>query len=253
MITANLFGGACNNLFIIAATIAHSLKHGIPYCIPTSVINPHYEGQKPYYSPHITYCDTKPKGVNCYYNEPFFHYQSIPTFDGDNQILNGYFQSWKYHYEYKAEILKVLALDDIKTMEGVCSLHYRSGDYKLYPNIHPVISREYILSSIVIMRYGGYKKFLIFSDDITEIKEILSYYTFHKEISIEYSEGKNEVEDLKLMASCASNICANSSFSYWAAYINPNPEKVIIMPRNWFGKDLDHNTKDLYLPNSIVI
>jgi len=255
MLSITIQGGLGNQLFEISAVIGLALKHDLQYCIPTKVINPHYPlspGQSIYFFPGIKYCNEKLVDPSVY-NEPFFHYQEIPVKQNENLILSGYFQSFKYLNGYKEQILKALGFDNIVTIPDVCSLHYRSTDYKNHPDVHPIISREYIGVAIGNMWFKGYKKFLIFSDDIPEIKEVIESFYWAKDIEFEYSEGKSALEDLRLMASCSSNITANSTLSLWGAYINPNPDKVIISPLAWFGESVNHITSDLYIPNSIIL
>ena len=80
---------------------------------------------------------------------------------------------------------------------------------------------------------------MVFSDDIEWCK-----HNFIGEEFI-FAEDTNPVTALSLQLSCANNIIANSSFSWWAAYLNKNPSKIVIAPQKWFGPNLAHDTKDL--------
>lgn len=251
-----LQGGLGNNFFILAAVLGYSFKHGCDYAIPVKIQNPHKPFQQVHFSSKINYLfqdiHELTGKVNEYY-EPYFHFKEIPQSDCDYLILRGYFQSAYYHYGYKDEILNLLELDNIQTKERVCSIHYRSTDYNNLPNVHPKISQDYLKSAITYMWFEGYRKFLVFSDNIPEIRQIISSFPMYRDLDFQYSEGKSELEDLKEMAACSSNIIANSSFSWWSAYINPNPEKIIVAPRIWFGKDINHDIKDLILPQWVLI
>ena len=66
-----------------------------------------------------------------------------------------------------------------------------------------------------------------------------------------FVEGHSEVEDLWLMSLCKHNIIANSSFSWWGAWLNNNPNKKVIAPKKWFGDHVNLNTSDL-LPESWI-
>lgn len=251
-----LQGGLANCLFQISNAIAYSLKHNIYYDIPTKIVTPHYKGQEVIYSPKLRYIDgniNELQGTVTTYYEPYFHYKEIPKYDCDYLILNGYFQSAYYSEAYKKRIFSLLGFDNIQTKEGVCSIHFRSCDYNNLPNCHPKITSEYLKAAISSMWFENYKKFKVFSDNIPEVKELISSFTHFKDLEFEYSEGKTEVEDLLDMASCESNIIANSSFSWWAQYINPNADKKVIAPRVWFGKDLNHDIKDLVMPYWTII
>lgn len=252
MVECTRMGGMGNNMFQIATAVAYSLRYNMPYCISKKVVHPHYPAinNNTYNFPNVKYCDEE---LNLpIYTEPHYHYSEIPYMP--DVCLNGYFQSWRYFNNYKDEIIKLFGFDDIETRKGVCSIHVRRGDYLDYPNHHPVASMMYLREAASFMWGKGYRNFKIFSDDMEWAK---SYFEneiiYFRYIDIEYSEGKSEVDDLRDMASCESNTTANSSFSWWGAYINPNPEKKIVMPSRWFGSELNHNTKDLYLPGAIII
>jgi len=87
-------------------------------------------------------------------------------------------------------------------------------------------------------------QFLVFSDDIGWCKS-----TFQRP-NIHFIEGERDVVDLQLMARCKHNIIANSSFSWWGAWLNPHPGKQVFAPQNWFGSEaLHHDTRDLIPEN----
>jgi hypothetical protein len=85
-------------------------------------------------------------------------------------------------------------------------------------------------------------KFLVFSDDIAWCKQNFPDVD-GKFVCI---EGNQDYEDLTLMSLCENNIIANSSFSWWGAYLNGKDEAIKVIPAKWFGIAMSHNTKDLY-------
>lgn len=250
MVTTVLMGGCGNNCFQIATTIAYAQKWGMDYYIPTKVINPHHkENTSPHFFKNINYSDRE---LNLpIYREKDFTYEEIPYMK--HLCLSGYWQSYLYFNDYREEIIKAFGFDDIQTEKGVCSIHLRRTDYLLYPTMHPVVSPIYLTVAITIMIEKGFSKFKVFSDDIEYCKTFFGNDLLFGDLEFEFSEGKTEIEDLRLMASCESSITANSSFSWWGAYLNPNPNKKVIMPKRWFGEAAKHQTDDLYLPNSIII
>ena len=101
-----------------------------------------------------------------------------------------------------------------------------------------------------ILKKESIDKCFIFSDDIEWAKLNLSFLpnsTFISSI-----EQNKDIVDFVLMQSCKHNIIANSSFSWWAAYLNSNPNKIVIAPKRWFNQ-VDYNTKDLFPESWITI
>lgn len=249
MVECKLFGGLGNNLFQIACCLSYAKKWGMDYFIPTKVINPHHKGSPTYLFPNINYSDRE---LNLpVYLEPGFTYTEIPYMK--NVCLSGYFQSYKFFDDYREYILKAFGFDHLVTTPNICSIHFRSGDYKDFPTVHPIVSKEYLIAAINQMISKGYKRFLVFSDDIPDIKEIIGNFNWYNDCIFEYSEGQSDLEDLKLMASCESNVISNSTFSYWSAYINPNPNKTVLYPEKWFGSAMPHSIEDLCPKNWIAL
>ena len=126
------------------------------------------------------------------------------------------------------------------------SLHIRGGDYLADP-IRQVCNYEYYLNAIKKIKYFNSKAiFYIFSDDSNYAKNILS------KLDIKYrlvDNNFNNAVNLYLMSHCKDNIIANSSFSWWAAYLNNNKNKKIISPKKWFT----NFNKSLALKEWIVI
>jgi hypothetical protein len=137
--------------------------------------------------------------------------------------------------------------DKINSTNSV-SIHVRRGDYiepmiiSMYGNI---CTKEYYLKAIeIIQQRMSFCKFFIFSDDILWVKENLQ---IQNGIYIDYNKGKDSFIDMYLMTQCKGNIIANSTFSYWGAYLNINNSFVIypikwfhthtpdIFPKNWIG------------------
>ena len=150
-----------------------------------------------------------------------------------NIDLNGYFQSPLYFYEYRKEILDLLAFKDSpkeKRDKPTVSIHVRRKDYLALSLNHPVCSMSYYAAAIDQF-YGC--DFIVFSDDIEWCKSV-----FPKEFI--FSQNYTEEDDLRLMSECDHNIIANSTFSWWGAYLNQNKDRRIIAPKNWFGSNYSH-------------
>jgi len=168
-------------------------------------------------------------------------------------LLNGYYQSPKYFEHARDSIVELFSpTEEIKeyiskkygNLKGFVSIHVRRGDYTNLSEHHHNLDLKYYLNAIDY--FMGYK-FMVFSDDIDWCKE---NFNFSSE-SI-FVEGEEDYVDLYLMSSCEHNIIANSTFSWWAAYLNKNPEKKVIYPDKWFGpKNSQFSTQDLF-PNDWI-
>lgn len=246
MISVILRGGLGNNLYMMAAAFCHAMKYGYEYAIPLEVENPHYIGQKPYIFPGINYVEKLPDLPR--YMEPVFNYNEIPPVD--NIVLDGYFQSFKYIHGFRDELLKAFGFK-WEQKKGWVSLHYRAGDYRKYPDHHPIVSDEYIEKSILYFVGEGYTKFVVFSNEPETIKKILSDEVYAG-LEFEFSEGRTEIEDLEYGSFCEGQILSNGTFSLWQYYLNQNQNKKCTAPKKWFGKLLAHDTKDL-IPEGAII
>ena len=161
------------------------------------------------------------------------------------EYIKGYFQTEKYFKEIRNTLLSEFVInkkisletdkiaEKIKNLKNSCSLHIRRGDYisdKNANNIHGTCDLDYYKRAIDIMnsKYSNVS-FFVFSDDIYWTKENLkiknAFYVDNKTIPH---------EDMYLMSLCSHNITANSSFSWWGAWLNKNENKTTIAPKNWF-------------------
>lgn len=246
MISIILRGGLGNNLYMMGCVFAHAKRHGYDYAFPLEIDNPHYPGQKAYVFPGLNYCEKLPNLP--LYNEPFFHYAGIPELD--DIVLNGYFQSFKYIDDHKEDFIKALGLK-IEPVKDWCAIHVRRGDYMRLPDYHPFVGEKYLSDAMdEVYTRTGIDQFKIFSNDIPWCKEFFASFGQYDFIFV---EGNNELEDLRQGAECSHQILSNGTFALWQHYLNPNPDKICIGPKRWFGKLLNHDTKDLYPENCIII
>ena len=241
MISCKLQGGLGNQMFQIAATYALALRNndtcGFNF---SSCYTPLQGHQSTKYEKNIFKNVVKIEKFipSKSYTEPKFSYTEIPY--SSNILLNGYFQSELYFYDFKDEIINLFHFSDddvnqvkefIKTINKnnlpVTIIHIRRGDYLLLSDFHSVCPKEYYLNSIDILSNNCY---IFISDDIKWVKEQFVGDNFF------YFESNNEILDLTLMTISDNVVISNSTFSWWGAYLNRNKNKTILAPKNWFGK-----------------
>jgi Glycosyl transferase family 11 len=130
-------------------------------------------------------------------------------------------------------------------------LHIRRGDYVQNPKasaVHGTSTLDYYSEAIQLMiGEVGMPHVFIFSDDIDWVKGNLIIPSPHTFVC--QNIGADSYRDMQLMSLCKHNIIANSSFSWWGAWLNPNPEKIVIAPKQWFVNA--NNTVDL-LPSTWI-
>jgi hypothetical protein len=163
-----------------------------------------------------------------------------------NSYLHGYWQSNRFFNRHLNEVIESLKfkieldiknLDTIAKIEGgtSASVHIRRGDYLSAKNIktYGMCSFEYYISSMSYLeeRHGPIC-FYIFSDDTIWAKDFFSKLNFSFKV-IDHNKGDYSYKDMQLMSLCDHNIIANSTFSWWGAFINKNPEKIVISPKFW--------------------
>ena len=174
------------------------------------------------------------------------------------KYFQGYFQNEKYFKEYRDEIIKQFqqkieltnySKDILLNIRKIysCSVHIRRGDYinDENINIHGVCNVEYYSKAINFVKKNSKSRsvyFYVFSDDIEWCKRELDFPNL---IFVEGNKSK-PYEDLFLMSNCNYNIIANSTFSWWSAWLNINPDKIVIAPKRWFASTkLENQSTDI--------
>lgn len=206
----------------------------------------------------------KPKRLaSTYYKESYFQFDKTVFNTQGDIYFEGYWQSEKYFKKYREDILRIFTLKEsihyktkqyqqkINNAESV-SLHIRRGDYvtNTHANrMHGTCSVEYYCKAIYFLKNKlSNPCFFVFSDDLVWAKENLSF--MDQILFIELEKNTPDHEEMYLMSLCKHNIIANSSFSWWGAWLNQNPNKIVIIPQRWF-MDATINTNDL-IPKSWI-
>jgi len=192
------------------------------------------------------------------YKEPSFGFQTDALSIKSPVYLKGYFQSYKYFIGYEEFIRQLFSfpidtLDDINkgllmkiNRLNTIAVHIRRGDYvndEITADYHGSCSLDYYLEAIKLLVSKNKEfTFVFFSDDSDWVKRQFEDLPYSK-IFIDHNKEENSWKDMLLMSFCRHAIIANSSFSWWAAWLNTHPEKIVIAPKNWFKtKDLDTTT-----------
>jgi len=194
------------------------------------------------------------------WKEPHFHFCEDAFSVKEGTGLHGYLQSEKYfkhsedtvHSQFEFfEELKKDCEEKIKGLKqqiddsSIVSVHIRLGDYKILEHVFfPLIKTKYYTDAMATISEKTDNKhaIMIFSDELDVCKQIF------KGNNIAFAEGGTPEQDMCLMSMCDHNIIANSSFSWWAAWLNKNKDKTIVAPKQWFIPDEKNpkDTKDLY-------
>lgn len=258
-ISINTMGGLGNTLFQVSVAYSISIRDNMNLLIDTTNHYGSHYGISKYKNNILRNISFSDKSLSyTHYGEQGFNYYEIPNFL-ENTKLIGHFQSEKYFVKYRDSILDLYSpTKDITTklMElygeilknnNTTSLHIRRGDYVGLPNHHPVLPMDYYKNSINY--FSDSQIYLIFSDDIEWCKSNLAF--IENKIFV---DNLDDYEELYLMSICNNNIIANSTFSWWGAWLNTNENKKVISPLTWFGTSYSsYNTSDIYCDNWIKL
>jgi hypothetical protein len=204
-----------------------------------------------------------------YYRRSVFAERHLKPFDPNilktpkDVYMHGYWQSEKYFAEiqelirheftvkYEQDAPNRSMAKEIANVDSV-SIHVRRGDYVSDPKtnrFHGTCDLDYYFRSVeFIAEKVPSIQFFVFSDDPEWVTGNLKLR--YPSTVVTLNGPSKGYEDLRLMSMCRHNIIANSSFSWWGAWLNPNPDKLVLGPRRWF-REAGLDTRDL-LPNSWI-
>ncbi len=240
------YGNLGNSMFQLAATIGIAAKLNFEVKLPR---NPTYFDTN-YNCNNISIFDgfdvnipvltvEEYRNIKNFYTEPHFHYDNKAFEISDNTDLTGYFQSEKYFLPVKSLIKKTFTFKkeiieksnnlfkeyNIEPSQTV-SLHIRRGDYVVKQEYHPLQDSSYYQTAF---KKAKLKNVLVFSDDVTWCQKNI------QGSNIYYTNTGNSFADMRAMSLCKNNIIVNSTFGWWGAWLNEDPDKVVIAPTKWFG------------------
>ena len=279
MITYNKighYGRSGNQLFQLASTYGIAKKIGAEVYFPIENV---YQSVEEHFKDGITrnICFDIPKyfefdtnllkpiseiNVEYEYREPHFHFSDTAFTVPDSCNIHGYYQSEKYFKHCEDDIRRLLTFkpeivqstsnifSDLLKKDKLTSVHIRLGDYVGLQEYHPVLATTDYYQNAMQLLSDNTNTWVIFSDNISHCKDI-----FSDNPNIVYIEQGSDIEQMCLMSMCDNHIIANSSFSWWSAWLCGKKDKCVVAPKNWFGIAYSntHNTKDLYPNNWNII
>lgn len=275
MITHTLMGGLGNQLFQVVATIAIALRSNQSFFFDTtkdSTVGTTFR---------TTYWTTLFQSLVTYmdYNKQFIptnilhiqcnqhHYIDVdPSGQNTLNVLHGYFQSYKYFHQEWNYIQQLMKLTEIRqqlkidnphlTLANTISMHFRMGDYRMWLNCHPILSYAYYRDSLkhIVQQCNGPPTVCYFCEDQDLVDVELNIKRLmheNPECSFQRIKDTADWKEMLLMSLCQHHIMANSTFSWWGAYMSDRSEKSIVCyPSVWFGYDIVHKhiVDDMFLP-----
>jgi hypothetical protein len=266
MLSIHLMGGLGNELFMIFAAMAYAIQNNVKIVLPWRC---NMEGHRhtywdTFFSDLVIFTTANPSnGVSDddiysmeLYHERNFTYDAFPHFGNKSICLYGYFQSYKYFEPMQSIIYQMIKLEEkkqlVRTMHAdyfvgeTVSMHFRMGDYKAKRYYHPIMNYEYFeesLKTIVSQRPGVSRVlYLCEAEDNEFVRGYISRFQniFPNLTFVKVADDIVDYNQLLVMACCHHNIMANSTFSWWGAYMNENPEKIVCYPSKWFGQYYEH-------------
>jgi hypothetical protein len=286
MIIVKLMGGLGNQMFQYAAAKALSEHHGVPMKVDLSFINDRTAKENFTIRKYELDCfgtvieiATKEElsifnrknrfissmmsllGISTpmhYYEQAFNYNESFNELPNEI-LLEGYFQSEKYFIQIRSLLLEnfkwqspasgvnLSFIENIKSTNSV-SLHIRRGDFvenEVINSFHGLCDINYYNRAISQINNSiKNPTFFIFSDDINWAKNKFGWIP--SVFFVDNNKGKESYWDMRLMSHCKHNIIANSSFSWWGAWLNNNKEKIVLAPKIWFNDStLNMQTQNL--------
>jgi len=238
MVSARINGGLGNQLFQHAAAFHYAVKHGATFCYSDYAAN---------HSPHshIKYKDNiflrfhESKFIpDSFFNEQArdcLSYRAFNRIAARNHLqLRGYFQSEHY---VEPDFIRLLNFGDpFEYLKNTAFIHVRRGDY-VGNKIHDLNLSRYQERAIAQMRMARPNtQFIVLSNDFFWCQEQKAFE------GMRVIRDMDEIDTLKTMMACQNGgICANSTFSWWGAYLNQSPDALIFQPNRWLDCNWPQN------------
>jgi hypothetical protein len=313
--TTEIMGGLGNQLFQIFALLAYCLQHKLPFYFPTEPIKHGQRKQTYWYTPLLQslqpFVKAPPTATPpILLHEQGFHYQPIPLYAHAKPMkLFGYFQSYKYFQDHQAQIYKLIRLQETQDLikaktpynyTNLIAVHFRVGDYVNLPQCHPLMPLDYYIKALDQFLKDHSPALCETLEEANQTWKILYFCEKNDQTYVEtkfiqplqahpHFQGKftfqcidhtlADWEQVIVMSLCRHHIIANSTFSWWGAYLRGRPlsaaspttptgasaekegrvltkrggvgvEPPVYYPTTWFGSAFaGKNTADLFPPH----
>ncbi len=198
------------------------------------------------------------------FTEPHHHFAAAFEEISGACYLRGYFQSPRYFNDAEDAVRNAFSLEGAVSRsalataatfgEGSVALHVRRGDYLAHSKanaFHGVLNAHYYERALEWLEArDAVKNIYVFSDDANYARQMFAHHPKAQIIS-----GESEFDDMFLMSKARAHIIANSTFSWWSAWLDARPDSIVIAPQNWFAPNamLTHDVRDLFPKNWITL
>lgn len=233
-IIPSIAGRLGNNMFMIAHAYVNALEQNKQLVVPKQQVG------------HMNdFSDNIFRKIDLYVNMP----NDVPT----ATVYTGYFQNVKCFEKY-SEAVKQLFSPTLEFLSSAYKKHpflahhnttaisVRRGDYLIYTDYHPVVTKEYI--NAALQHTPPSRNLMMFSDDVDWCRE--NFENVHIVEAPIY-------EQMWLMSLCDDFVISNSSFSWWGAYLSRQPNKIVVAPETWYGPNGPKEWNDIYCEGWTVL
>lgn len=259
-VTCEFNGRLGNQLFELAAAFAYAKKYH-----KTLYIRPRHTRYGAEYESTLYKSFLKQPRVASklrQWTEPSFRYHEIPYVSENLEII-GYVQSDLYFKQFATEFINIIRSNSkpidqtiLANLSGphTVSLHVRRGDYLKTAGFPTQTLDYYVKALSKIAESRKINKIVVFSDDIKWCRKNLTLGS-HSIIYVDPSYKLTDEQELLLMSHCQHHIIANSSFSWWGAYLGTGryTDSITVIPKRWFEPPLNHDWQDIYPKDWIVM
>ena len=257
LVSAKVRGGLGNQLFELAAAYSYGRQHGRKAVLSKRHLHLKNHHTKLDYKNTIysKWEETNEPEDDTYNETPGLQTWSwvpLPSSKGKHLHLSGYFQNEKYVKDYLQDFLNTLTLpNDVPTKDNTCFIHVRLGDYVNHNVLGLDLTSVYVPAAMAYQRKQNPDvQFIVFSNEISKCKDMQLF----KGEGIEFSNETDEVQTLVEMSKCwLGGICSNSTFSWWGAYMNPNPDRVVTFPSEWIKDPPSNWNIDVQFEGSVKL